>query len=235
MSTSQPERSIPANDADFDAAFGSLDVCGRSPAHWALLADAVREDFSAPVSTGGVVLPPLGALPPLAIAPPARLRAPRVSRARPWARPAAVSFGLAMAAAALFKVATPEHGDPADLVPRGVASTGPGVLVLDVAVASGGGSDARTARLDPAGAYVVGDTLVFKVTLPAPATVELLRLAAGHATTVWSGPVAAGTTALPTGYALDAGDAASRFLVRATLAEGSLEASVNVPAPRSVP
>jgi hypothetical protein len=213
------------DDSAFDAAFGPLDLCGRSPAHWELLAEAVRDDVGGSATNAEI------ALPPLEITPPARLRPPRTARAARWARPAAVSFGLAMAAAALFRVATPEHGDPAALVPRGVVSSGAGALELDVAVVS---ADAgRSARLDPAGAYVPGDTLVFKVTLPAPATVALTRLAAGQTTTVWSGPVAAGTSALPTGYALDAGDAAARFVVLATLADGSLEAAVNVPAPRS--
>ena len=214
------------DDAAFDAAFGPLDLCGRSPAHWELLAEAVRDDVGGSATTAEI------ALPPLAITPPARLRPPRTARAARWARPAAVSFGLAMAAAALFRVATPEHGDPAALVPRGVAPSGPGALELDVAVVSAS-AVGRTARLDPSGAYVAGDTLVFKVTLPAPATVALTRLASGQTTTVWSGPVAAGTSALPTGYALDAGDAAARFVVHATLAGGSLEAAVNVPAPRS--
>ncbi len=213
-------------DDAFDAAFGRLDLPGRDAAHWRLLADAVAEDRH---GSGAVA-----ALPPLAIAPPARLVAPRVSRPHRWLRPAAVASGLAFAAVVLFAVHTPDHGDPALLVPKGV---GVGVVLqapLDLAVAVK--TPAGTARLDPNTAYDVGDTLVFQVTLPTPATVELRRSAgAGDGVVLWRGDLAAGQQTIPAGYALDPGDGTARFVVTATTVDGPAVGTVTVLAPRASP
>ncbi len=207
------------DDAGFDAAFGPLALPGRDLAHWKLLSDAVHADVA------GVTGPALS-LPPLAIDPPARLTAPRVARPPRAARALAVLAPLALAALALFSLRTPDHGDPALLVPRGVAGpAAPAPLDLDVAVKRTSG----IARLDPNAAYAVGDTLVFQVTLPEPATVALLRSAGGVEAVVWSGPVAAGSQALPAGYTLDAGDPVATFTVRATSDSGAARsASVTV-------
>jgi len=207
------------DDAAFDAVFGPLGVAGRDAAHWKLLADAVHADVA---GTDGPAL----ALPPLAITPPARLTAPRIARPPRAARVLAVLAPLALAALALFALRAPERGDPALLVPRGVSDTAaPAPLDLDVAVKRASG----IGRLDPNAAYDVGDTLVFQVTLPEPATVALLRTAGGVEGEVWSGPVAAGEQTLPAGYTLDAGDPALVFTVRATPANGAARvASVTV-------
>lgn len=200
------------DDAAFDAAFGPLGVPGRDPAHWRLLSDAVHADVA------GADGPAL-ALPPLGITPPARLTAPRIARPPRVARVLAALAPLALAALALLALRTPTHGDPALLVPRGVSGpAAPAPLDLDVAVKRASG----TARLDPNAAYAVGDTLVFQVTLPEPATVAILRSAGGVEAVVWSGPVAAGQHTLPAGYTLDAGEPPLTFTVRATAQGGGV-------------
>jgi len=207
------------DDAGFDAAFGPLAVPGRDPAQWRLLSDAVHADVA---GTDGPAL----ALPPLAITPPARLPAPRIARPPRAARVLAVLAPLALAALALLALRAPTHGDPALLVPRGVSGpASPAPLDLDVAVKRASG----IARLDPNAAYAVGDTLVFQVTLPEPATVAILRSAGGVEAAVWSGQVAAGAQTLPAGYTLDAGDPVATFTVRATSDSGAARsASVTV-------
>ncbi len=233
------------DDEGFDAAFGGLGVSGRDAAHWRLLADAVRADVAAepggavaggqPQGVAAALLPEGGgggsrvdfALPSLGIEPPARLRAPRHGPARRVTRVAAGIAAFAIAAMVLLLVRAPEHGDPALLVPRGVSDPAHVLAApLDLAVAVK--TSAGTARLQPDRAYAVGDTLVFQVNLPAPATVELHRAAGGSRTPVWSGSVPAGQQTLPVGYALDASDTVVTFAVHATTSTGALESSVTV-------
>ena len=233
---------VALDDASFDAAFGALDIPGRDPAHWALLADAVIADVSAPVDSleRAGARQPEDPWAPLDIEPPARLKPPRVTAPLRWLRPMAVCTGLALAALGLFAIRAPPQGDPLLLVPRGLAGPGePLAAPLEVAVAVKSASG--TARLDANVAYAVGDTLVFQVTLPFPATVELRRAVAGdpdNSALLWTGPLAAGPQTLPVGYAFDAEDAAATFTILAISASGTAlpsEARVAVHAPRGAP
>ena len=216
---------IGVDDVGFDAAFGGLGVEGRDAAHWKLLADAVAADVAAEEEGGA--RPDL-ALPPLGIEPPARLKPPRFSPPRPWTRMAAVTATLALAALALFALRTPPPGDPALMGPRGASDPAndlPAPLDLAVAVKTSTG----TARFDANRAYAVGDSLVFQITLPAPATVELSRAVGASSTLLWSGSLPAGQQTLPAAYALDAADAGrTTFTVRAVTATGALERSMAV-------
>ena len=229
--TARLARLVLFDDAAFDAAFGALDISGRGPAQWLLLADAVEDDVrgvgGASGSFSARVLPSLG------IEPPTRLRPPRLAAPRPWVRPVAVGSGLALAALALFALRAPPQGDPLLLVPRGASGPGEQLAApLDVAVAVKSASG--TTRLDVNAAYAVGDTLVFQVTLPLPATVELRRAAAGDlsASVLWSGPLDAGLQTLPVGYAFDAGDSAAIFQLTARGPAGTMTRALSVAAPR---
>lgn len=209
------------DDAGFDAAFGALGIPGRDAAHWKLLADAVAADVAETACAGLSVT-----LPPLDIAPPPRLTAPRFSPVPRWTRVAAATAALALAALALFALRTPEQGDPTLMVPRGISDPAL-VAPLDLAVAVK--TRVGTARFDANMAYAVGDTLVFQVTLPAPATVELHRAADASETLLWSGSLPAGRQTLPAGYTLDAADRGlTRFTVRAVTASGTLDRSIVV-------
>lgn len=209
------------DDAGFDAAFGALGIPGRDEAHWRLLADAVAADLAesgcAPLAV---------TLPPLDIEPPTRLRVPRFLPPPRLTRVAAITAALALAALALFALRTPERGDPAVMVPRGIPDADL-VAPLDLAVAVKTG--AGTARFDANMAYAVGDTLVFQVTLPAPATVELRRKVGTSEALLWSGSLPAGHQTLPAGYTLDVTDRGlTTFTVRAVTPSGTLDRSVVV-------
>lgn len=209
------------DDAAFDAAFGPLDICGRDPAHWRMLEAAVAEDLRpGPLSAAE------RAAAGLAVEPPARLRPPRA--ARRWPRVAGAGVVLALAAGLLLRVATPEHGDPAQLVPRGLAPTADGAAALDVQVAVRPASGGDAVRYDPAAAARVGDTLYVEVQLGAPGAVELRRASGA---VLWRGDLPAGRALLPVGYALEAADAGARLVVEAD----GRQAVILVGAVRSAP
>lgn len=221
MIPKRPTRITLLDDAGFDAAFGGLGISGRDAAQWQLLADAVAAD----VADSGCA-PLAVTLPPLDIEPPASWTAPRLSRPRRFARVAVTTAMLALAALALFALRTPEQGDPTQMVPRGISDPAL-VAPLDLAVAVKTG--VGTARFDANMAYAVGDTLVFQVTLPGPATVELRRAVGASETLLWSGSLPAGRQTLPAGYTLDATDRGlTTFTVRAVTASATLDRAVVV-------
>ncbi len=134
-------------------------------------------------------------------------------------RAVAIAGMLAMAALAFFVVDSPEpHGTSASMVERGSGDSAPSVA-LKVVVRGLGGEVSRFAANQR---YAAGNTLMFRVSTPAPAALTLRR----NGVVVWSGEVGAGETDLPVGYTLEAGEAAAHFSV-----EGGAEAlDVYVPA-----
>lgn len=208
------------DDAAFDAAFGPLDLCGRDPAHWQLLADAVAED-RAPGARSALEGVGVG------IAPPARLRPPRVRRPRAWVPWAGAV--MALAAALLLRVGAPSHGDPAQLVPRGVgADARPEAAGLEVAVAVRPAAGGEAVRYDPAVPRGVGDTLYIELVAEAAGPVVMRR---ADGPELWHGTVAAGRALLPVGYALEAGDSGARLVVE----QGGRQAVVVVGTVRGAP
>jgi hypothetical protein len=153
-----------------------------------------------------VEAPRLLSLPRPAVAPP-RL-------ARRW-RPFVLIGGLALAAASLLVVRAPTPvADPAALVPRGstdIAAT----LALRVAVRQGD----RVERLAVGQPYRAGDTLLFRVSSPGPADIELRR----GDIVLYRGAIPAGDTDLPVGYTLEAGEGPARFVVAVSGAEAAVD------------
>ncbi len=132
---------------------------------------------------------------------------------RRWAPVAAGVFALA--AGLLLALPTPaERGDPAQLVPRGAGERVP-ELGLRVAVRRGDAVE----RLSAGRSYRSGDTLVFRVTTQVPMDVTLRR----NDTVLFRGPVPAGDTDLPVGYALEAGEGPARFVVEGGGASDAIE------------
>ncbi|MDP2315407.1 MAG: hypothetical protein Q8P41_21090 [Pseudomonadota bacterium] len=136
--------------------------------------------------------------------PPAALPAVAKPSSR-WRLSVAVG-ALALAAAALLVVRTapPEQADPDALVPRGDGEVLP-ALQLRVAVKQGD----HTERLALGRSYGAGDTLLFRVSASAPMDLVLRR----EGVVLYKGRVPAGDTDLPVGYALEAGEAATHFVV----------------------
>jgi len=116
----------------------------------------------------------------------------------------AVAGMIGMAAMAMLVVREGEAtGNPADMVERGAGPVLPAVD-LKVAVVSPLG---EVARFAPGEAYTAGTTLRFRVSSTAPATLTLRR----DDVVLWSGPAPAGSTDLPVGYTLEAGEPAAVF------------------------
>lgn len=131
----------------------------------------------------------------------------------------AIAGMLAMAALALVAVDSPEPSGTAEsMIERGAGPSAPNV-VLKVAVRSAGGEVSRFAANQR---YAAGNTLMFRVSTPAAATLTLRR----NGTLVWSGAVAAGETDLPMGYTLEAAETAAHF----TIEGGAETLDVYVPA-----
>ena len=167
-------------DADFDARFAAL------------------RDIEPPLALQASTLTAYAVL---------RRPQPRKAPRWPWA-----AGGFALAAAALLAVFAqpPERGDPAAFVPRGSGEITP-VITLRVAVrtSSATGAGDQLSRLSTDTRYRVGDTLLFRVTIPSPMNLTLSR----NGVPLWTGPVRGGDVDLPVGYTLEAGDDAAVFRV----------------------
>lgn len=146
-------------------------------------------------------------------------------RGVPTARPRIVRAwlggfaGLAAAAAGAWVLLPPPTpiGDPATMVPRGVAE--PAALVVDLKLAVRR-TDGSVERYTDGMRYHAGDTLLFRVSLPRAVNVRLLRDDA----LLWSGDRPEGEGELPVGYALESGESAADFVLVATPAENNASA-----------
>jgi hypothetical protein len=202
-------------DAELDAALRALgpieppaDVQARVLAAVGLPDARIAEIVGGDIPAPNVV--------PLPTVLPTTAPTPTLARARRrWALAGAL---LALAAGGTLAMrALPEPAsDPASLVPRGDGDVLPR-LGLRVAVRRG----TVVERLTAGRAYAPGDTLLFRVSAPTPLTLTLRR----DDEVIFRGPVPAGDTDLPVGYALEAGQGAARF----TIEGGGATASVSLP------
>ncbi len=134
----------------------------------------------------------------------------REERRRDGRRTRAVALVGMFAMAALTLLVVREEqgaGDVDQMVERGSGES-PAAVSLKLAV-SRPGEPGGAARFATGQRYTEGDTLHFRVSASKPVTLTLRR--DDHV--LWTGPVPAGETDLPVGYAFEAGESQARLVL----------------------